>query len=132
MRNNVMKLKAASVAAAAMMTVSAAVGTTASMFGTGLSSSVITVYAAESSVKVLSSAGFGEGMYATWSSVSGASGYNVYVDGTKIDTMLIRQYSGYMRADAVGLKAGSHTMKIVPVIGGKEDGSKAAEAKANA
>lgn len=132
MRNNVMKLKAASVAAAAMMTVSAAVGTTASMFGTGLSSSVITSYAAESSVKVLSSAGFGEGMYATWSSVSGASGYNVYVDGTKIDTMLIRQYSGYMRADAVGLKAGSHTMKIVPVIGGKEDGSKAAEAKANA
>ena len=65
-----------------------------------------------------------------WSSVSGASGYNVYVDGTQIDSMLIRQYSGYMRADAVGLKAGSHTMKVVPVVGGKEDASKAAETKA--
>ena len=132
MKNTVMKLRAASVAAAAMMTVSASVGTTSSVLGTALSPSVITAFAAESSVKVLSSAGFGEGMYATWSSVSGASGYNVYVDGTKIDSMLIRQYSGYMRADAVGLKAGSHTMKIVPVIGGSEDSSKAAEAKADA
>ncbi|WP_024859956.1 dockerin type I domain-containing protein [Ruminococcus flavefaciens] len=132
MKKTVMKLRAASVAAAAMMTVSAAVGTSSSVLGTALSPSVITAFAAESSVKVLSSAGFGEGMYATWSSVSGASGYNVYVDGTKIDSMLIRQYSGYMRADAVGLKAGSHTMKIVPVIGGSEDSSKAAEAKANA
>ena len=71
-------------------------------------------------------------MYATWSSVSGAGGYNVYVDGVQIDTMLVRQYSGYLRADAVGLKAGSHTMRVVPVIGGKEDGSKAAEATATA
>ena len=61
-----------------------------------------------------------------------SSGYNVYVDGTQIDSMLIRQYSGYMRADAVGLKAGSHTMKVVPVVGGKEDASKAAETKATA
>ena len=30
---------------------------------------------------MLSAVGYGEGMYATWSSVSGASGYNVYVDG---------------------------------------------------
>ncbi|MCQ2464516.1 MAG: dockerin type I domain-containing protein [Oscillospiraceae bacterium] len=90
------------------------------------------VYAAEASVKIQKSAGFGEGMYATWSSVSGASGYNVYVDGTQIDSMLIRQYSGYMRADAVGLKAGSHTMKIVPVINGKEDASKAGQATATA
>ena len=132
MRNAMMKLRAASVAAAAMMTISAVAGTTGSMLGTALDQSVITAFAAESSVKVLTSAGFGEGMYATWSSVSGASGYNVYVDGTKIDAMLIRQYSGYMRADAVGLKAGSHTMKIVPVINGSEDNSKAAEAKANA
>lgn len=132
MKNTMMKLRAASVAAAAMMTVSAAVGTMNSFTGISIGTSVINAYAAESSVKVLSSAGFGEGMYATWSSVSGASGYNVYVDGAKIDSMLIRQYSGYMRADAVGLKAGSHTMKIVPVIGGKEDSSKSAEAKADA
>ena len=101
-----------------------------SLFGTGTDTAV--VYAAESSVKVLSTAGYGEGMYATWSSVSGASGYNVYVDGNKIDSMLIRQYPGYMRADAVGIKAGDHTMKIVPVITGKEDTSKQAETKASA
>ena len=93
---------------------------------------ISTVYAAEASVKVQSSAGFGEGMYATWTSVTGATGYNVYVDGNQIDSMLIRQYTGYMRADAPGLKAGDHTMKIVPIINGKEDSSKAAEAKATA
>ena len=132
MKNTNLKKRAASIAAAAVMTVSATVGTTASVLTAGIGTSALTAYAAESSVKVLSSAGYGEGIYATWSSVSGASGYNVYVDGTQIDSMLIRQYSGYMRADAVGLKAGSHTMKIVPVIGGKEDASKAAETKANA
>lgn len=106
-----------------------------SMIGTeaGFTQSRVSVIsAAEASVKVLSTVGFGEGMYATWSSVSGANGYNVYVDGVQIDSMLIRQYTGYMRADAVGLKAGSHTMKIVPVINGKEDTSKAAETKADA
>lgn len=132
MKNTNLKKRAASIAAAAVMTVSATVGTTASVLTAGIGTSALTAYAAESGVKVLSSAGYGEGIYATWSSVSGASGYNVYVDGTQIDSMLIRQYSGYMRADAVGLKAGSHTMKIVPVIGGKEDASKAAETKANA
>ncbi|WP_051411556.1 dockerin type I domain-containing protein [Ruminococcus flavefaciens] len=132
MKNTNLKKRAASVAAAAVMTVSAAVGTTANVFNFGTGAKLMTVYAAESSVKILSSQGYGEGVYATWSSVSGASGYNVYVDGTQIDSMLIRQYSGYMRADAVGLKAGSHTIKIVPVIGGREDSSKAAETKANA
>lgn len=132
MKNNLLKRRAASIAAAAMMTVSAAVGTAASSMPVIYAGSSLTAYAAESSVKILSSAGFGEGMYATWSSVSGAGGYNVYVDGVQIDTMLVRQYSGYLRADAVGLKAGSHTMRVVPVIGGKEDGSKAAEATATA
>jgi len=132
MRNTNLKKRAASVAAAAVITVSAAAGTTANVFTDGSGTSVMTVYAAESSVKILGSAGYGEGVYATWSSVSGASGYNVYVDGTQIDSMLIRQYSGYMRADAVGLRAGSHTIKIVPVIGGREDASKSAETKVNA
>lgn len=68
-----------------------------------------------------------------WAPVSGAEGYNVYIkpDGgsyTQIDSMLIRQYNdGYFHADAVGLKAGSYTMKVVPVISGKEDSSKAWE-----
>ena len=90
----------------------------------------ITAFAADS-VNITSSVGYAEGMYATWSFVSGAEGYNVYVDGVQIDSMLIRQYADYMRADAIGITAGSHTMKVVPVISGKEDTSKAAEAKAD-
>ena len=82
MKNTNLKKRAASIAAAAVMTVSATVGTTASVLTAGIGTSALTAYAAESSVKVLSSAGYGEGIYATWSSVSGASGYNVYVDGT--------------------------------------------------
>lgn len=67
-----------------------------------------------------------------WAPISGAESYNVYVkpDGgsyTQIDSMLIRQYSSYFRADAVGLKPGEYTMKSVPIINGKEDNSKAIE-----
>ena len=83
--------------------------------------------ASTSSVSITNASGYAEGAFAEWSAVSGASGYNVYADGTKIDSMLIRQYADCFRADAVGLKAGSHTLKIVPVINGKEDTSKAGE-----
>ena len=132
MKNVMLRRRTVSAVTAAVMSLSAAFGAampTMSVFTTG---NVFTAFAAESSVKILSSAGFGEGMYAAWTSVSGAEGYNVYVDGSRIDSMLVRQYSGYMRADALGLKAGDHTMRIVPVIGGREDSSKAAETKAAA
>lgn len=78
-------------------------------------------------VEITTAGGWFESAYAEWKPVSGAGGYNVYADGNRIDSMLIRQYSGYYRADAVGLKAGSHTIKIVPVMNGSEDGSKAAQ-----
>lgn len=73
-----------------------------------------------------------ESAYVTWTPVSGADGYNVYCKPaggsyTQLDTMLIRQYSGYFRADAVGLKSGSYVMKVVPTTNGKEDTSKAVE-----
>lgn len=132
MRNKIMKKRIASIATAAVMSASCTIGTLSNGFAFLTGGVSMTAFAAESAVKFISTVGYGEGMYAMWSSVSGASGYNVYVDGTQIDSMLIRQYSGYMRADAVGLKAGSHTMKVVPVVGGKEDTSKAAETKANA
>ncbi len=89
----------------------------------------ITAAASETSIKFTNSSGYLEGAFAEWTAVSGASGYNVYVDGTQIDSMLIRQYKSCFRADAVGLKAGSHTMKVVPIVSGKEDASKAAEVK---
>ena len=76
---------------------------------------------ASSSVSITKSAGYFEGAYAEWQPVSGADGYNVYCDGVQIDSMLIRQYKdGHLRADALGLKAGSHTLKVVPVKGTSE------------
>ncbi|MBQ8928374.1 MAG: hypothetical protein IJ055_08915 [Oscillospiraceae bacterium] len=95
--------------------------------GTDTAVSILADAASTASVSVTASAGYAEGAYAEWSAVSGASGYNVYADGKQIDSMLIRQYASCFRADALGLKAGSHTLKIVPVISGKEDTSKAAE-----
>lgn len=71
--------------------------------------------------------GWFETAVAEWAPVSGAQGYNVYADGKQQDSMLIRQYNGYYRADIPGLKAGSHTIKVVPVSGGKEDAGKAKE-----
>lgn len=76
-----------------------------------------------------------ESAYVTWDAISGADGYNVYVkpEGgsyTQLDSMLIRQYNSYFRADALGLKAGKYVMKVVPTSGGKEDTSKAIESAA--
>ncbi len=112
-----------------------ATATVASSFGVGNvqfgtlpigTMGIVATAESTSSVTVTASAGYAEGAYAEWKAVSGASGYNVYADGTKIDSMLIRQYASCFRADALGLKAGSHTLKIVPIISGKEDTSKAA------
>ena len=127
-----MKSSIAAVAAAAVMTVTGTVGTMGNSGWVLMTGETMVANAAESTVKFIQSVGYGEAVYATWSSVSGASGYNVYVDGKQIDSMLIRQYPGYMRADAVGLKAGNHTIKVVPVVNGKEDSSKAGETSATA
>ena len=90
-------------------------------------SSGVDVLASSASVSVIEASGAEESAYVKWGAVTGATGYNVYCDGKQIDSMLIRQYADCFRADAVGIKAGSHTLKIVPVINGKEDASKAAE-----
>lgn len=132
MKNSLMKKRVASVAAAAVMSLTTAAGTLGGNYAAVSGTDIFTAFAADSSVKIIQAGGFGEGVYVTWSAVSGASGYNVYVDNTKIDSMLIRQYSGYMRADALGLKAGSHSIKVVPVINGSEDNSKAASSSAEA
>ena len=56
-----------------------------------------------------------ESVYLKWVPFEGASSYNVYIDGKKIDTQLIRQYASYFRADVLGLKAGTYSIKVVPV-----------------
>ncbi len=56
-----------------------------------------------------------ESAYLKWMPFEGASSYNVYIDDKKIDTQLIRQYASYFRADVLGLKAGTYSIKVVPV-----------------
>ena len=74
-----------------------------------------------STITILESAGHLEAAYVEWTGVTDAIGYNVYYKEkdstiyTKIDDMLIRLYSDRLRADVVGLKAGSYTLKVVPV-----------------
>ena len=70
--------------------------------------------------------GWYESAYVKFTPVNGATSYNVYVKGgqyssyTKIDAELVRNYGSYGRADVVGLKAGTYSMKVVAVNGSTE------------
>jgi len=71
------------------------------------------------------SSGWLESVFVKWQPVSNAQSYNVYYSGEgitdrKIDDQLIRSYGNYFRADIPGLKAGTYTVKIKPVISGTE------------
>ena len=66
-------------------------------------------------VKITEAKAWLESAYLKWAPFEGASSYNVYVDGKKIDAQLIRQYASYFRADVLGLKAGTYSIKVVPV-----------------
>ena len=119
----------ASLAAAAVMSMTSVVGACGiSQLSAG--NGIITVHAASSSVTITKSLGYEEGAYVEWTPVSEASGYNVYCDDVQLDSMLIRQYSDCFRADAVGITAGSHTLRVVPIINGKENESLSASASA--
>ena len=82
---------------------------------------------------ITEASGWLEPAYVKWTPVTGATGYNVYVKSAsasdsayvQLDDELIRKYPSYMRADAVGLKAGDYVMKIVPLNNGKENTSAA-------
>lgn len=72
-------------------------------------------------IQITEAKGWQESAYLKWAPFEGASSYNVYVDGKKIDAQLIRQYKSYYRADVLGLKAGTYSVKVVPVnADGKE------------
>ena len=58
--------------------------------------------------------------YCEWEPYSNATSYNVYCDGKLIDKELIRNYNSYYRADIVGLKNKEYTIKVSPIVGGKE------------
>ena len=72
-------------------------------------------------VKITEAKAWLESAYLKWAPFEGASSYHVYVDGKKIDAQLIRQYASYFRADVLGLKADTYSVKVVPVdAAGKE------------
>lgn len=77
------------------------------------------------SVTITEATGWLESALVKWTPVTGADSYNVYYTGggfsnKKIDTQLIRKYASYMRADVMGLAAGTYTIKVAPVTAGVE------------
>ena len=90
--NTMKKTLAALLAAATVVSAFGVSGAQAATF-TQTGNSGILSTASTASVTVSASAGYAEGAYAEWQAVSGATAYNVYADGTKIDSMLIRQYA---------------------------------------
>ena len=89
-------------------------------------------------VTLSSANGWLESAYAEWAS-DGSDSYNVYYTGAgasnvKVDGSLVRKYGSKYRVDVVGLKAGSYTLKVASVKGGKEGTSttsKSLEVKAH-
>ena len=66
-------------------------------------------------IQITEAKGWLESAYLKWAPFEGASSYNVYVDDKKIDAQLVRQYKSYYRADVLGLKEGTYSVKVVPV-----------------
>jgi pectate lyase len=85
---------------------------------------------ADSKVVITEAKGWLESAYVKFTKLAGISKYHVYVNDNRIDAQLVRDYGTYGRADAVGLKAGTYTMKVVPVADdGQEITACAAEVK---
>jgi len=69
--------------------------------------------------------GWLESVYVTWEPMDSIQTYHVYYSGEgitdkRIDDQLIRSYKTCERADIPGLRAGKYTVRVVPVISGKE------------
>lgn len=99
-----------------------------------LSALAVNISNSSNGIQISKADGWNEALYVEWAPFSDASSFAVYVKGgqysdyTKIDEQLIRSYGTYNRADALGLKEGSYAVKVVPVLNGSEDASKASEA----
>lgn len=71
--------------------------------------------------QITSSSGWLESASIEWHPLTAATSYNVSsqksgaTTWTKLDAPLIRSYGTYLRADALGLSAGSYTLKVVGV-----------------
>ncbi len=87
---------------------------------------------ANASVFIKSAEGWLESAFVEWTYSGNYSDYNVYVrpqggSYTVLDKQLLRSYSNYFRADALGLPAGSYQLKVVPVANGAEVSGEAVE-----
>jgi pectate lyase len=86
-----------------------------------------------SPIKVVRVGGWYESGFIEWNEYNGIKDYNVYckkADNSayeKLDDELVRSYSSYLRADAMGLSAGNYQFKIVPIVEGKEQTDLSAE-----
>ena len=93
--------------------------------------SIMSVGASAAPSGITEASGWLESAYAEWSAIEGATGYKAYVapedsdSWDRLDDQLIRTYKDHLRVDALGLKAGSYRIKIVPVIDGKDAESSA-------
>ena len=85
------------------------------------------------SISVMTYSGDQESVYAEFLPSQGVDDYNAYIKSStdtvykKLDKQLIRKYRttgsnayDYYRVDALGLKAGSYSLKIVPVVNGND------------
>ena len=66
-------------------------------------------------INITESKGWLESAYAKWAPFSGAESYNVYCNDKLIDKQLVRLYPSYVRADVLGLAAGTYSLKVVAV-----------------
>lgn len=69
----------------------------------------------QGAIQISESKGWLETVYAKWAPYTGAESYNVYCNDKKIDQQLIRLYPTYVRADVLGLAAGTYNLKVVAV-----------------
>ena len=74
----------------------------------------------QSIISITKSIGYTEGAFVEWTGPDSEEYSVYYSNGTnyiQIDSMLIRKYSDHFRADVLGLKSGSYTLKILSKSG---------------
>lgn len=89
---------------------------------------------ANAAVHIKNAKGWLESAFVEFSTLEGYTDYNVYVrpeggDYKVLDKQLLRSYSDYCRADALGLPAGNYQLKVVPVKDNADVEAQASETK---
>lgn len=101
-------------------------------FGLLLMLGVPCLKAGAQTVSLTGAGGWLESAWIEWLPVEGAESYQVYYSGEgisrrQIDQQLIRSYGAHFRADIPGLRAGSYTLEVCPLISGTEQAGSISE-----